>query len=857
MSSFYGGKEGRTYHIVQRYDAVNLNIDSIPFIEGTTYQKGTKLSYNGNYYVVLANSISSSTAFSDTTQTIPLKGMVQQFAKGGAYTKVNYGQYVIIDTIMNLNHKSDLENGLLYRRGFDYNDAATNHPKPNIQDSKYYDVNHNFLEEVWQADWAAWVQNPGAGAIYVGQIVGPQGDSPEITPVNWNEIKDAAEVKTIIPVSTTRGDDTTVIQTPAGTVYNGDTIKTASLTLKDNDNNITGAKIAFDIPNTIQEPGDIITNPYAEASFTENPASTAHPFWYKWDFTIPGGKRGQDIEEIKVEDSATIGIGQYHLTLDKEINSEKIYYILQDEQYIAVENPSIQDINTYYEADKYFTYSVRDYTESAAGAVTAHLGRWPYRVIDGITLINDTRSIISWEHLTHVNVGDLYRTEEYTQNMYWVCLNTGRIIDSDTAGVDEDGVSYQAAHDTVPVITSSAQAGTIINNLQETSWRAVNIPQTAPAHSLIVSYTAGEDDQFERVLRNVDHLSVDKYGNMYAFYSDNISQSYYLTNVGGMKNGTGDDDRGIILTDDSIKFYFYNGTVYTYPLKQILSIDFKDGTPKTDENGNWIYDEQGKPVFEDGTVEDSNLRIRYKDGTFDIFQVKRIESITYNNGNLNASQNIVVHYKGNQDQTVTIDEQMNEVPINMVTAIGRKGDNILVLYSDPGVRERIPSGKKVIVQSWKDPVTGVTYENLEWYNFGQLGAQYHIQGEYDISDLKGDSSDPNFTTDLSNGFTGDLEGRMGWLVTLTDGQGNKRIYAFDYNDDPDNPSHILYDNTLSHWYEIMEIGAASIDPSLFMIVDSAIADPSDNTKEIPQHQTGPFMDNMFWFVKSSGHDTTY
>ena len=39
MSSFYGGKEGRTYHIVQRYDAVNLNIDSIPFIEGTIYQK--------------------------------------------------------------------------------------------------------------------------------------------------------------------------------------------------------------------------------------------------------------------------------------------------------------------------------------------------------------------------------------------------------------------------------------------------------------------------------------------------------------------------------------------------------------------------------------------------------------------------------------------------------------------------------------------------------------------------------------------------------------------------------------------------------------------------------------------------
>jgi hypothetical protein len=63
---------------------------------------------------------------------------------------------------------------------------------------------------------------------------------------------------------------------------------------------------------------------------------------------------------------------------------------------------------------------------------------------------------------------------------------------------------------------------------------------------------------------------------MYAFYSNDIGTPYYLTNVGGIKNGPqgSEDDEGVVVTNDSIKFIFYNGTVYTYPLKQISSIDF-------------------------------------------------------------------------------------------------------------------------------------------------------------------------------------------------------------------------------------------------------------------------------------------
>ena len=97
MSSFYGGKQGRTYHLVTNYGSV--------------------------------------------------QEMVTQFAKGGSYTEVNYGQYVIIDTPS----KEDPENGCIYRRGFNYKEQSTNS-----------------------------IQNPGAGAIYIGKISGPTGKTPDI-----------------------------------------------------------------------------------------------------------------------------------------------------------------------------------------------------------------------------------------------------------------------------------------------------------------------------------------------------------------------------------------------------------------------------------------------------------------------------------------------------------------------------------------------------------------------------------------------------------------------------------------------------------------------------------------------------
>lgn len=763
MSSFYGGKQGRTYNIVKRYDSV--------------------------------------------------RQMVQAFANGGAYTEVNYGQYVLIDTILNNNHKSDLENGLLFRRGFDYNDPYSTIyvPKKEDKDSQgnylYKDVNGNLDKDKWQSAWMTYVTHVGAGAIYVGQIVGPQGDSPQITPVKWDDIKDEASVKIIIPVSTTKGNEVTpssTIQTPSGTVYKGDTIKIASLTVKDGDDdgNVIGAKIAFDIPTTIHEPGIIDTDPYKEASFIENPASTAHPFWYKWDFGIPGGKNGQDIETIDIQ------TGQQ----TKEEND-------------GFGNPIVNE-------DEYFTYSIRNYKDSADGALTEHLGRWPYRVIDNITLINKDRVIINWQDNYQAQIGDLYRNDNYLSNYYWVCVQSGTISASDV--LNDIIINEETGEPSYPLGFQDKSRGGI--------WRVVTIPQKAPAHSLIVDYKAGENDQFINQLRNLDYLAVDKKGDVYAFYS-NQTQPYYLTNIGGLES--------VALDNMGIVFTYKDTNTVSYPLKQILSIDFKQGTPLKNPDPNkkeewWIVD--GKPVF-DYTIDENNqkipkpfdeipensfLKIRYKDGTTEPqFEVKRINKIIYNNDNIEDTQNITVEYLGGESKPV------NQEPINLVTAVDRQGDNLIILYTDPGVRNTIPINKQVM-KNWTDPVSGTEYSNLIWYNFGPLGAQYHTQGMYTYNDLKPGG-------DLENGFTGDLEDRMGWLITIQDNQGNLHIYAYDYNDSQ-TPSHTIGntgDTFSSHWYEIMSLDAASINPKRSVQIANSI----NNIENVDTLQDG-----MLWFVSSVGHD---
>lgn len=95
MNSFYGGKEGRSYAIIKQFHNQQEMIDA--------------------------------------------------FKLGAGYTEVNYGEYVIIDTIFdNQNNPNNPNNGKIYRRGINYSNSV-------------------------------------GGAIYIGQIQGPEGKMAPLT----------------------------------------------------------------------------------------------------------------------------------------------------------------------------------------------------------------------------------------------------------------------------------------------------------------------------------------------------------------------------------------------------------------------------------------------------------------------------------------------------------------------------------------------------------------------------------------------------------------------------------------------------------------------------------------------------
>ena len=311
MYSFYGGKQGRSYKLTAHFDSI----------------------YD----------------------------MVTAFQQGGSYTDVQYDEYVIIDTIFRKNEKNNTENGIIYRRGYDFsqpfnaegvdlngnnslnprqmtaqqftlyaNALNTEYSKDELSSGtysittsvpQYYDYSYKFtsastvefiLNEEdfdtvdWNDDWTTFVSSPGGGAIYVGQIVGPEGDSPALSVIDWDDL------------STYRQGNAEVFQ---GTVeinpkpgYNAaaanqdgydaqgfhDEIRYGYCTIRDLQNNVTGAYISFDIPYTVFTFEGTQVAPYElpQNLITEQSDSIGHPYYKHLNISIPAGKHGQDITSL-------------------------------------------------------------------------------------------------------------------------------------------------------------------------------------------------------------------------------------------------------------------------------------------------------------------------------------------------------------------------------------------------------------------------------------------------------------------------------------------------------------------------------------------------------------------------------
>lgn len=269
-----------------------------------------------------------------------IKEMVDAFQQGGAYKTVNYDEYVLIDTV----NKNDKDNGKIYRRGYDYNNAV-------------------------------------GGAIFEGQIVGPSGPAPHTIMTTIDDVNKITTIDGLVDEEGNTYRRTTGKYAPAtnlvpgakGTVGNRvfddstDSIQWAAVSVRDANSYESTVHIGFKIPYPIIDFSTESVSTYKDGNYADTSAATRvddgkHPFFEKWKISIPKGVKGDALKNFRV------------MTANKTIES----YTGQEDDITNNRQVLVYDYYIYdkKEAGTYKTYYVGDYnrineiTVSETGLIT-------------------------------------------------------------------------------------------------------------------------------------------------------------------------------------------------------------------------------------------------------------------------------------------------------------------------------------------------------------------------------------------------------------------------------------------------------------------------------------------------------
>lgn len=319
LSSFYGGRQGASFVIVKRFDGIDIPAKSIYrcgyfakdaqgyFIVPLVERDANNYADYPSWDYIPKDGVTTVTSQSGAVST-PLpaeyaEGMKQCFEQAGmTISEVGYGEYVIIDTIFGLGDYNNIDNGKVYRRGMNYDSDL-------------------------------------GGAEYIGQIVGPQGDSPEIEMTTVEEVGSHTEHQ-IKEYDMTEGDAQDGIVpgkyiNSFGTTEYNDEITYGYATVRDSSGKVTGALIGFTFPylipeftgsmrsayytqddyyqgrisdprligTAIKERDDFllfVDNGYGTPDRDPEHGDTGHAFYRRWKLTVPKGIKGDTQTQLEI-----------------------------------------------------------------------------------------------------------------------------------------------------------------------------------------------------------------------------------------------------------------------------------------------------------------------------------------------------------------------------------------------------------------------------------------------------------------------------------------------------------------------------------------------------------------------------
>ena len=260
--------------------------------------------------------------------------MVAAFSQGGDYKTVNYDEYVLIDT----ENKNNPDNGKIYRRGYEYNNSM-------------------------------------GGAIYEGQIVGPAGLAPHTEMHTIDEVEQIQE-REDFTYRRGSGEYSPVggniipgkyVEPGTGIIKYNDKISWAYCSVRDMNSHESTAHVGFKFPYTVIDYTTTSVSTYENGDYADTSAATrtddgSHPFYEKWNISIPKGVKGDAFKNFRVM-IADNTIQSYTGQADDIANNRQV--LVYD--YYHYDEKENGDMKTYYVGDY---NKISDITVSATGLVT-------------------------------------------------------------------------------------------------------------------------------------------------------------------------------------------------------------------------------------------------------------------------------------------------------------------------------------------------------------------------------------------------------------------------------------------------------------------------------------------------------
>lgn len=487
--------------------------------------------------------------------------MVTNFKKGPNYSAVHFDEHVIINTP----NKNNLENGRLYRRGYDYT-------------------------------------NDLGGAIYVGTIVGPAGQAPllEMTTVANVKEKNKKEYdhKRYSEGSYAPTANLVPGKTSSGTFH--DSITWACCSVKNDTDEYSTAYIGFIFPYLVTEFTATSVSPYynrdsANENFNNINLSLRkddglHPYFQQWHFSIPKGIKGDTFKNFKVV-TATSSIQSYPGQDDDIANNRKVL------------------VYEYYHYDK----------SSNGEPVTIYLG--DYNMIENITIDDEGTVTIDYEH------DDDKKYEHLFKWINKVTLDENGKFKVEYNQKDGSGnpIVYETTLKWVKDI-EVATDGTITlvfcngdTKELDTKLKWIDNVELASDGTVTITYNDTTTDVFDKEIQWINSVTLDENGTFIVKYNNGTPD--YKTTLKWVKN--------VIVSDDgTITIVYNNGDPvnYTKYLKTIRNVYIEtaddSGEPGTGNQKVHIFyntgetDVVGEPlnyILETAVTSNYHLIVYYSD----------------------------------------------------------------------------------------------------------------------------------------------------------------------------------------------------------------------------------------------------